>query len=275
MTKTRSDHSVDDEVRAQPPRDASPRGGEALPVTDAPNGVPKSERKESPMSATKSTNWIRLGILALPIYGLLTFWTTFTHEPDRTTEVEAYARYVSSSTYLTQHLLGSILGTLLAIFGVMALGAYLANGRGGHLALTAMVMSVAGNALNLTIFGFSTIISPVVGQLYLQGQPGVMEVNEAIFSSAAFLILSGPGMLLYLVGNILLGVAVWRSEALPKWAGALYAPTGLVMIAGQFIPVFQSVAMVMYVVASGWMAWSVLRGPYAKTVGVAAQPSVQ
>jgi hypothetical protein len=227
------------------------------------------------MSAPKSTNWIRLGILALPLYGLLTFWTTFTHEPDRTTEVEAYARYVSSSTYLTQHLLGSILGTLLAIFGVMALGAYLANGHGGHLALTAMVMSVAGNALNLTIFGFSTIISPVIGQLYLQGQPGVMEVNEAIFSSAAFLILSGPGMLLYLVGNILLGVTVWRSEALSKWAGALYAPTGLVMIVGQFIPVFQSVAMVMFVVATGWMAFGVLRRPSTKTVGVVAQPSVQ
>jgi hypothetical protein len=102
-----------------------------------------------------------------------------------------------------------------------------------------------------------------------------MEVNEAIFSSAAFLILSAPGMLLYLVGNILLGVAVWRSKTLPKWAGALYAPTGLVMIAGQFVPVFQSVAMVIFIVASGWMALSVLRRPSAEVVGMAAQPSVQ
>jgi hypothetical protein len=173
--------------------------------------------------------------------------------------------------YLTQHLLG----TILAIFGVIALGAYLANGRAGRLALTAMVMSVAGNALNMTIFGFSTIISPVIGQLYLEGQPGVMEVNEASFSSAAFLILSGPGMLLYLVGNILLGVTVWRSKTLPKWAGALYAPTGLVMIAGQFVPVFQSVAMVMFIVASGWMVLSVLRRPSTEAESVQAQPSVQ
>ena len=158
------------------------------------------------MSAQRTTYWIRLGILALPIYGLLTFWTTFTHEPNRTTEVEAYARYVSSSAYLTQHLLGSILATILAIFGVVALGAYLANGRGGRLALTAMVMSVAGNALNLTIFGFSTIISPVIGRLYLEGQPGAMEVNEAIFGSAAFGLLAVPGLLLYSVGAILLGV---------------------------------------------------------------------
>src|SRR3712207_4659408 len=117
------------------------------------------------MSAQRTTNWIRAGLLALPVYGLLTFWTTFTHEPNRTTEVEAYARYVSSGAYLTQHLLGSILGTVLAMFGVMALATYLANGRGGRLALVAMVMSVAGNALVLTFFGVSTIVSPVIGQL--------------------------------------------------------------------------------------------------------------
>src|SRR3712207_25934 len=170
------------------------------------------------MSAQRTTNWIRAGLLALPVYGLLTFWTTFTHEPNRTTEVEAYARYVSSTTYLTQYLLGSILATVLAIFGVIALGAYLANGRGGRLALTAMVMGVAGNALNLTIFGFSTIMSPVIGQLYLEGQPGVMEVNEAIFSSPAFVFLVIPGLLFFLVGTILFGVAIWRSGTLPRWA---------------------------------------------------------
>jgi ABC-type proline/glycine betaine transport system permease subunit len=40
----------------------------------------------------------------------------------------------------------------------------------------------------------------------------------------------GVGMLLMLVGNVLLGVAVWRSGTLPKWAGALWA-------AGSALPV--------------------------------------
>ncbi len=175
------------------------------------------------MSAPNVANWIRLGLLALPIYALLTFWATFTHEPNRQTEVEAYARYISTTGYLAQHLLGSILGTILAIFGVIALGAYLAYGRVGRLALLAMVLSVAGNCLILTIFGFSTIILPVIGRLYLAGQPGAMEVNEAIFSSAAFNLLVVPGLLFYSVGGILMGVAIWRSGTLPRWAGALYA----------------------------------------------------
>ena len=219
--------------------------------------------------------WTHIGVWALPIYGLLTFWATLTHEPDRQTQVRAYALYISSTTYLTQHLLGSIFGTILAIFGVIALAAYLANGRTGRLALSAMVMSVAGNCLILTIFGFSTIVSPVIGQLYLAGQPGAMEVNEAIFSSAAFLILSGPGMLLYLVGNILLGVAVWRSETLPRWAGALYAPTGFLIAAGVAIGVAQTLGSALLVVAGVWIAWSVTRRPAESPRGVEAQPRVR
>src|SRR5215212_956910 len=145
------------------------------------------------MPSANIGTWIRIGVWALPVYALLTFWATFTHEPDRQNQVEAYARYISTSTYLAQHLLGSILGTILAIFGVIALAAYLANGRTGRLALLGMVLSVAGNCLILTIFGFSTLVSPVIGRLYLEGQPGVMEVNEAIFGSTAFIFVVFPG----------------------------------------------------------------------------------
>ncbi len=35
--------------------------------------------------------------------------------------------------------------------------------------------------------------------------------------------------LLYSTGTILFGIAVWRSATLPKWAGVLYAPTGLLI----------------------------------------------
>jgi hypothetical protein len=226
------------------------------------------------MSATNTANWIRAGLLALPVYGLLTFWATFTHEPDRQNQVEAYARYISTSTYLAQHLLGSILGTILAIFGLIALAAYLANGRTGRLALLAMVLSVAGNCLILTIFGFSTIISPVIGRLYLEGQPGAMEVNEAIFTSPAFVFLVIPGLLFFLVGTILFGVAIWRSGTLPSWAGALFAPTGLLMAAGLQIGWSQTLGSALVVAAGGWIAWTAMRQP-AGRLRVEAQPRVQ
>ena len=222
------------------------------------------------MSAANTANWIRAGLLALPIYGLLTLWATFTHEPDRQNQVQAYARYISTSNYLAQHLLGSI----LAIFGVVALAAYLANGRAGRLALLAMVLSVAGNCLILTIFGFSTIISPVIGRLYLEGQPGAMEVNEAILSSTAFIFVVFPGLLFFLVGTILFGVAIWRSGTLPRWAGVLFAPTGLLIAAGVQIGAAQTLGSALMVAAGGWIAWSALRQPTGQ-LRAEAQPRVQ
>jgi len=75
------------------------------------------------MSAPNATNWIRIGLLALPVYGLLTFWATLESQPDQTKDPEAWARFVSSTSRLLTHLFGSIGGTILAIFGVFALGA--------------------------------------------------------------------------------------------------------------------------------------------------------
>src|ERR671916_610583 len=226
------------------------------------------------MVAANILGWIRVGVWALPVYGVLNFWATFTHEPDRQTQVEAYARYISTTNYLAQHLLGSILGAILAVFGVIALAAYLANGRAGRLALVAMVLSVAGNCLILTIFGFSTIVSPVIGQLYLEGQPGAMAVNEAILSSSAFAILVVPGLLFYLLGAILFGVAIWRSGTLPKWTGALYAPTGLLIASGVAIGAAQTVGSALLIVAGGWIAWSLMRQPSSE-LGAEAQPRVR
>jgi hypothetical protein len=44
----------------------------------------------------------------------------------------------------------------------------------------AMVLSIAGNCLILTIFGLLTIIAPVIGRLYLVGQPGQYVVTGHI-----------------------------------------------------------------------------------------------
>ena len=84
------------------------------------------------MPAANIGGWIRIGVWALPVYGLLTFWTTLDPQPDPTKHYEAWSRYVTTNHYVLTHVLGSGLGTVLAIFGVFALGAYLATGRAGR-----------------------------------------------------------------------------------------------------------------------------------------------
>lgn len=214
--------------------------------------------------------WVRTGLLALPLYGLLTLWTTFIHQPNPNTNFEAYARYVSTTNYLVDHLFGSILGVTLAIFGAVALGIYLSS---RHSALIAMVTSVAGNALILTLFGMSTFATPAVGRAYLEGQRNIIEVNQDILGTPV-IVTALVGGLLYSTGTILFGVAVWRSVTLPKWAGVLYAPTGLLIsIVGLAIGEAQTLGSILIIISGGWIAWTAMRRPSTEPVEPAAQSS--
>src|SRR5215208_3992193 len=121
------------------------------------------------MSAANTTKWIGVGLLGLPLYGVLTFWSSLDPQPDPNTDYEAWAHYVSTNYYVLKHLFGSILGMILALFGTIALGAYLSRSRAGRLGLVAMVITVLGYALFLTIGGVSTFAVPGEGQAYLAG----------------------------------------------------------------------------------------------------------
>ena len=87
------------------------------------------------------------------------------------------------------------------------------------------------------------------------------------------------------MGNILVGVAVWRSGTLPRWAGALWGGAHVLMylslMYGQTIgpastPPTVPAGAVVVVISGAWMAWSVLSRPSAaRAVGAAAQPRVQ
>ena len=180
------------------------------------------------MSATNIIKWIGSGLLGLPLYGVLTFWSSLDPQPDPNTHYEAWSHYVITNHYVLTHLFGSTLGLILAIFGSFALGSYLANGRAGRLALVAMVITVTGSALFLPAMGVSTFAAPEQGQAYLAGIEGIPEMPTS-FADIAFAVTSLLVVLLLFVGNVLLGVAVWRSETLPRWAGALWAAAAVFM----------------------------------------------
>jgi len=87
------------------------------------------------------------------------------------------------------------------------------------------------------------------------------------------------------VGNVLLGVAVWTSGILPRWAGALWAFAPVLMyifglvyaltIGANATPPTVPAGAVLLVIGGAWMAWSVLIRPSARAVGAAAQPRVR
>ena len=238
------------------------------------------------MGATNTTRWMGIGLLGLPLYGALTFLSSLDPQPDPSTQYDAWSRFVTTDHYLITHLFGSIGGAVLAILGVFALGAYLAGSRAGRLGLTAMVMTVVGQALGLTVGGASTFAAPEEGQAHLAGIEEYAKLNmeHPMLSDTAMMATFALAILLMFVGNVLLGVAVWRSGTLPKWAGAIWlasallfyvmgAVLGMLTTGGSLVT--QPVAASLMVISGAWIAWSVLRQPSTEAVGVGAQPRVQ
>jgi hypothetical protein len=229
------------------------------------------------MRPTDTTNWIRLGLFALPLYGVLTFRSSLDPQPDPNTHYEAWSRYVTTDHYVLTHVFGSILGLILAIFGTFALGAFLTRSRAARLGLVAMVITVLGSALFLPGMGVSTFSAPEEGQAYLAGIEGLAELP----TSSADIAFTATSLLVV----VLLGVAVWRSGTLPKWAGALWAaapvfmyPLGLVYaatIGPASTPPTVLVGALLVVVGGGWIAWRAMRQPSTRKVGVEAQPRVK
>jgi hypothetical protein len=229
------------------------------------------------MRPTDTTNWIRLGLFALPLYGVLTFRSSLDPQPDPNTHYEAWSRYVTTDHYVLTHVFGSILGLILAIFGTFALGAFLTRSRAARLGLVAMVITVLGSALFLPGMGVSTFSAPEEGQAYLAGIEGLAELP----TSSADIAFTATSLLVV----VLLGVAVWRSGTLPKWAGALWAaapvfmyPLGLVYaatIGPASTPPMVLVGALLVVVGGGWIAWRAMRHPSTRKVGVEEQPRVK
>ena len=236
------------------------------------------------MSAPSITRWIGIGLLGLPLYGVLTFFSSLNPQPDPNTHYEAWARFVTTDFYLLKHLFASGLGLILVIFGTIALGAYLITSRAGRMGLVGMVITVFGTLLFLMIGGLSIFAVPKEGQAFLAGIEEYAKL-PTILADTALLPTMGVGVLLMLVGNVLLGVAVWRSGTLPKWAGALWVAGSALPLLGQIYiilpiganstPPTVPAGAVLLVIGGAWMAYSVLRGPSAETVGVGAQPRVQ
>jgi hypothetical protein len=237
------------------------------------------------MSTPNTLRWIAIGLLGVPLYGVMTFFSSLDPQPDPNTHYEAWARFVTTNGYVLKHLFLSDLSIILVIFGTFALGTYLTRSPAGCMGLVAMVLAVFGYALFLMIGGVSTFASPEEGQIYLAGMEEIENLPTTLantLQTATF----GVSVLLQFVGNVLLGVAVWRSGILPKWAGALWAFAPVLMyifgiayaltIGANATPPTVPAGALVLAISGAWIAWSVLsRPPAAQVVGVGAQSRVQ
>jgi hypothetical protein len=194
-------------------------------------------------------------------------WSTLIPQPNPSTEFEAWSHFVTTTDYLISHLLGSNLGIILMIFGVIALGAYLTRGRSGRFGLVAMVIIIAANALALmSAGGWSTFAAPAIGRAYLAGIEGAMRIDVGIDYIVIFMLV----IALSFIGNVLLGLAIWRSRIIPKWAGAIWIVWAVMFYVAGVLSGFlftssslptQPIGSLLMAISGGWIVWSVFRQP--------------
>jgi hypothetical protein len=173
-------------------------------------------------------NWITAGLVGLPLYGALTLWSSLTPQPDPATEYEAWTNFVTTNEYVVGHLIGSGIGLIAGVFGTVALGAYLTRGRSPALGLWGMVIATLGAMLFLMPMGVSTFSAPAEGFAFLASGERAAELAPSL-SAQLFAITFLSVIVLSLIGNIILGIAVWRSGILPRWTGVLWAAAPLLM----------------------------------------------
>jgi hypothetical protein len=232
------------------------------------------------MTEANTGAWVRAGLWGLPVYGLLTFFTTLDPQPDPAEHYDEWARYVTTDTYVLSHVLGSALGLIFAVFGTVALGAHLARSRSGRLAMSSMVVTVLGMLLFLVGMGVSAFAAPMEGQAHLAGL-ALADLPDSFAGTVQSMVGLVTVVLLF-VGNVLLGVAVWGSRLLPRWAGGLWIlaavlmyPFGLIVAAAVTgsTPPTVLVGSILVVVAGGWMALRAGRRSSRAPAGVQARPA--
>ena len=220
-------------------------------------------------SATSPTSskldlYARWGIWALPVWTLLLFLGTLTHQPSYQTDFPAYARYVTTTEFLISHLVASIFGAGVGILGLTALFIVLCKGRAAPLALWALVTGVFSNMLGTAGFGVAAFAQSAIGRAFLSGHMAeAVAINNDVYGPALFATLL-LGVLLFTISLVLFGVAVARSGSLPKLAGIGLA-VGIVVFGplGFFLADFvQSVGAALMVASTAWIAiagWRMLR----------------
>ena len=243
------------------PQAAQPEPQQQEPQRQSPS---RSPRELLISIASASAAWMKIGLVALPIYGLILGFTTRKPQPDQSVDPEGWARFVSSPSYLVEHIASSVVGAVLVIVGTLALGAVLSHSRAPRLALWGTVLAATGQVLFMVPGTISTFATPAIGAAYLSGNREVMTIK---FSPVLTLI-TGVALLLVVAGNIVLGVAIWRSGVLAKWTGLLWIIGTLVFyVLGAFLGMAttgaslptQPVGAVLLTISSAWIAWTVLR----------------
>jgi hypothetical protein len=212
-----------------------------------------SEEASSMVKHIRTFTWWMLW--ALPMWALMLLLSVATKQPDPQLQFGEFARYVTTNQFLTSHLINSILGAAIGSIGFVGLLLHLSTGRMAGRALAATIAMVSGNTLTAAVFGAAAFAQPALGRAFLAGNGDALALYNDVYAAPLFgtVLL---GLLLFIIGGILAGLAVAASGHLPRWAGWLLAVSIPLFVVGSLMAaVLAQVGAIGTLLASLAIAW--------------------
>jgi hypothetical protein len=199
--------------------------------------------------------YARRGLWALPVWAVLLFLGTLTHQPPYKTHFAAWTRYVTTDSFLTSHLVNSIGGAAVGMLAFVALAVTLFLRGTPRLATWALATSLIGNVCVVSVFGVAAFGQPAIGRLFLGGDHRARHLYDDV-NGTPLLTTALLGVLLLSAGLILFGLGVRRVHLVHQAAGwclvvggPLFAIVGVVLA-----DVVQSIGVAILVVGTSWIA---------------------
>lgn len=211
------------------------------------------------MSQRTLRDYALAGLWALPIYGLANFIGTLSSQPDYNKDFPAYARYIHTPSFLASHLGASMLGTGIGLIGFTALFVYLASQRASGVSAAALVTTILGNIPVIALFGVAAFAQRAIGKAYLAGHHDVISLNSTVYGTPLD-ITAAVGLVLFSAGAILFGIAIARSQSLPRSAGIILAASVPIFVVGSITGnALAPIAALMQIGSGIWIARSASR----------------
>jgi hypothetical protein len=210
--------------------------------------------------ATSPTR-VRSGALALAVAGvLLVLYPAVRPWQDEST-VEGATKALSSGAWVAAHLFAMI-GFVLVALGLLALWGAVRRTRAERLGFAAVVTFWIGAGLTLPYYGAEDFGLNAIARQAAKGQVAdLLGLVDAVRFSPVPATTFVLGLLLLGAGAVLAAVAVWRSGALPRSSGILFA-LGFALFLPQFFtpPAVRIAHGVLVAAGSIWLALALWRG---------------
>lgn len=175
----------------------------------------------------------RLGALALAVAGVLFILYPALRPWHDESTVDGAIASMDSGAWLASHLFAMI-GFILVALGLLAVRQVVRDSGAERIAFAAVVTGWIGAGLTLPYYGAETFaLNAIAGQAAQGEQFDLLEMVEAVRFGPLAVTTFGAGLLALGAAGVLAAVAVWRSPALPRYSGLLFA-AGLALFLPQF-----------------------------------------